>query len=240
MKEFYPIITALNTVVFISLFAYYAAVYLNVVFTFKYLTTSDVSYYDPTLMGLLGSDYSNRYSWEWWVFLSDILRVLVPIMYEFMVVTTVMYNNKSVRDIVALSTVLILVGEVLKLIWRGYVWWFCVDFQFCRNFNENNCKQKFDCPANFIWQWAFLYGLAFVVILILYTLLLSIFDSYAGDYQKELEEKGFDKRFLEGDTKEEKEKLKSNIPGYSQIRRLYKKLNRTQKLEFLGFSPKKM
>lgn len=238
MKEFYPIITTLNIVVLISLFAYFSAVYLNLVFTFDFLSTSDVSYYDPTLVGLLGSSYSDRYNWEWWVFLSDITRFLVPIMFQFMIITSIMYNDKSVRDIIAVTTILILIGEFLKLIWRAYVWWFCVDFQFCRNFNPNHCKQKWDCVPNFIWMWAFWYGFAFFVILIIYTIIFATFDAYAGDFQKELEEKGFDSRFLDGPSKEEETVLKARIPGYRQIRRLYRKLTKSQKLEFFGLTLK--
>lgn len=173
MKTFFKISMAFNVVVIMTLIAYFISVYLPLVFTFANLTIADIPYYSTNPVGLLGNVYSDRYNYEWWVFTSDLFRLLVPLIFVQSILGALISQTKDTSVLLLVAVVLIFVFELLKLLYRGYVLGFCEDFQFCRSFNPANCMPGMDCPSNFIWQWTFYYNIVFVVIMVIYVILLS-------------------------------------------------------------------
>lgn len=209
MKDFTRIMTCVNLVVLVSTIPYSAATWLNAIFTFKYLPVAAIPFYDPTLPGTLGSTYSDRYNFEWWDLWSDITYPMLPLLYQFILIYQVLYGGKEFLMLGAIASVFIGVLTLLKLIWRSYAWWFCVDIQFCRNYVPGNCVQKFNCPASVLWQWAVIYTLVFFVIIILYVVFYPMYYSQTDDFHRSLEENGFE--YEEPEEKPKKKEPDGNV-----------------------------
>jgi len=185
------LLAALNTFTLASLIVYFTVVFLNVTFTFDPdFTVSSVPFYDSTTGGDFRDTFANRFFFESWVFASDLLRPIVLVAYAHVLHLILIDKDGQWSIISSLIWVVILILEVLKAIWRGYQWGFCADFQFCRNFDPSKCSQKFDCPANFVWLWAFWYNIFFVVILIVYLFLSTLYEPAVEKYYKNLEKFG--------------------------------------------------
>ncbi len=170
-----------NAIVFASLIIYFTVVFLNATFTHEFLTVSDVPYYDDVTGGWRNA-FANRYHFEFWIFASDLLRFIIPLAYATVIPQLIVDPDGLWTILPNLFYVILFIIEVLKAIWRGWQWGFCADFQFCRNFDESKCMQKFDCPANFLWLWVFWYNIAFIVILIIYLFLITLYERGAKEY----------------------------------------------------------
>ena len=75
-------ITILTTFTF-ALYIIYSCFVLNVVFTFEFLTATDIPYYNsdggsnnPPL------DQLERFGWDWWLFVTDFMRIIIPFWYD--------------------------------------------------------------------------------------------------------------------------------------------------------------
>ena len=236
MKDFFILITALNGVLVVLFVLYGPAVFQNLVFTFKYLTTSDVDYYDPSLTGTLGTVYSDRFGFEFWVYASDLFRFGVPILYQFLLNDSILYNNKPIRSIVLFIMIFMSILELVKLIWRSYVWGFCPHFQFCRSFDPAECTGNTGatCHPNFIWLWTWSLTLIHLVIYALMTALLPFFETSADAFYDNLKRRGVDLEMLEYDPKKHKKDIGRLLPGWKVIQRGLKSLTRAQRFGYFG------
>jgi hypothetical protein len=61
MKGIFIFYTVYGTLVFLTLLAYFPIVYLNLTFTFDYLQSSDIPFYDNA------SSAYQRYNAMWWI-----------------------------------------------------------------------------------------------------------------------------------------------------------------------------
>jgi hypothetical protein len=190
MRTFHKLTLAYDVLVMAFLASYFIIVFQNLVFTFGELPVSDIPYYDPNNVGTLGTSYSDRYNYEWVVFVSDVIRVTIPASFEFLKGATLFTMTSIETYVVSAYYVFVLIIEILKMIWRLWVWWFCVDFQFCRNYDPNNCFQKFDCPANYVWLVVVWYNIIFVVFMIFYMIAASQVLPEVRDYVGKLQTEG--------------------------------------------------
>lgn len=172
MQGFHSLTLGIDIMVVLFMIIYLIVVYLPVVFTFTYLPVENVPYYDPSLYGSLGGLFSERYYWEFWVFVSDLFRFILPFGLEYCKAVAVVFEIPENIDVMTFVFVILTIWETIKLIWRGYEYGFCTDFQFCRNFNPSLCHQKFDCPANDVWLWVFWTNFVFFFLCIAYMFLL--------------------------------------------------------------------
>ncbi len=228
MRLVVRLLTALNVVTTVSLIVYYTVVFLNATFTFDPdFTVSSVPFYDSVTGGEFRDTFANRLFFESWVFASDLLRIIVPITYAHIIGLIIIDKDGQWTIISSLILILIIVLEFLKAVWRGYQWVFCTDFQFCRNFDPSKCSQKFDCPANFLWLWAFWYNIAFLVLLFIYILLSEQYEPAVIKFYKNLEKTGISPKRV----KKTEEETKTNRFYNELVRQVGARLRKHKKFQ---------
>lgn len=156
---------------------------LNLTFTFTYLTTSQVPFYDSSLLFGLGSYWFDRFGFEWYIVISDFFYILVPMFQIFVLISS---NVQRESDWGFFNNVFLALVAFIKLftaVWRAWQLWFCYDFNICRCFSPGCCNSLTDCGSNFPFQYLLGYNLAFLLILVIYG-----FVSFSGQYKSNIKE----------------------------------------------------
>jgi len=212
--------TLTNVVVIAGLLIYFTVVALNLTFTFNFLTVDDVPFYDNPTDNILGESLSNRYHIEYWVYASDFLRFIPPILLPTVIGLSLLESGK----VWAMSNVwiIVLLGilEILKLIWRVIQFGFCDDFQFCRPFDPAVMTSAFG-PTNFIWEWTVYFNAAWIVVLVVYLILAVQVESGARKFYKDLQKEGYVVR----EARQAEKDYKSLKDMYEIVRSMYKSYN---------------
>lgn len=174
--------TILTVFTTFALMTYYSFIHLNLVFTHDNLETSAIPYYDssggtghPSLLQV------QRYRFEWWVFASDVLRIIPPVLFMLMLLYNVM--NGPTTHLPYTLIVFVLAGlEFLKLAYRSWQYARCGFYQLCRNFDPTGTASQ----ANVIWVVLFYFNLGFFIIFVVYGMLGPSL-TQAGNYYYETE-----------------------------------------------------
>ena len=172
----------------IAAFPYYAYVLSNTVFTTSHLTTSDVPYYSTDPFLTLGSDWFDRYHFDWYVVISDAFYVVTPIFEVHFLTIIYLFGGYDFRYFNIAFLGITFITKTVTLFIRAYQYVFCSDFQLCRNWDPTACSSgAFNCPANPVWQYMFWYNFVFVIFMIIYITLVfgKFFKSNYEDYIKE-------------------------------------------------------
>ncbi len=176
-----------NVIMIAGLFIYFSVVTLPVTFTFNFLTVDDVPFYDNPTNNILGESLSDRYHIEYWVFASDFLRIIPPLLLPTVIVLTIVEgpDNYTWAMTNVWIVALFIVLEVLKLFWRLTQWGFCDDFQFCRPFDPSVMTSAFG-PTNFIWEWTVYFNAAWIAALVVYLIIATQVESGARTFWRSL------------------------------------------------------
>lgn len=167
------ILSSITPMVFIS----------NLTFTFTYLTTSQVPFYDSGLIWGLGSFWFDRFGFEWYIVISDFFYLVIPMFQIFILLNS---NVQRLSDWRMFNLVVLGLTTLIKLftaIWRAYQLWFCFDFNICRCYSPGCCTSRTDCHSNFDFQYLLGYNLAYLIILVIYGVI-----AFARLYQYNIEE----------------------------------------------------
>lgn len=190
MKNLCPVVAGVNFIVFATLIVYFSTTWLNLIFTFTWLRPDDVPFYNSTLVGTLGSTYSDRYNWEWWIFLTDITYYIPPALFSMIFLDKIMNPGNGFLGAAGFLTAFITVMTWIKNGYRAYVWWYCVDFQFCRNFVPGECNQKWDCDPNYVWQIIVFYNVFQSFVCVFYVFLIGAIYLTADARHRDMEVRG--------------------------------------------------
>lgn len=139
--------------------AYFGFVHLNMVFTFKYLTVTDVPYYVGASETLWPTVVA-RYSLEWWLLLCDYFDFILPtilILYMFM-------DLKGIKGFkwVALGYFFFDALLHLRFIYRIISWAFCGTYgNMCRSWDPLDTTKSFSAN-NSLWSWVFWFEFAYI------------------------------------------------------------------------------
>ncbi len=158
-------VSVLNLIWVLALFFYFPGVYLNLTFTHTNLT--EVPYYSDSI----SLATTNRYHWEWWVYASDVLRILPPIIFLFFYCNLILHKNAGVLWYTVSMVILLLIdtAKMLKLFWH---WGFCASYQFCRAYSARNDGTGED-PAvpNYNFHMIMWFNVGFFILTLIYTFL---------------------------------------------------------------------
>lgn len=175
-----------NIIVITGLIIYFTVVALNLTFTFTHLTVGDVPWYAT---GIFGELWAGRYHVEYWVYASDFLRFIPPILLATVIGLAIIEISYVWAEINVWVVVLSIVLEVLKLIWRLIQYGFCADFQFCRPFDPLVTTSGFG-NTNFIWQWTVWGNFAWIAVLAVYLIIATQVEAGLSKYYSDLERQG--------------------------------------------------
>jgi hypothetical protein len=171
MKSLFYGVTIYNAIVFILLIAYFPIVWLNLVFTFSYLDSNDVPYYDNA-----SSSY-DRYNAMWWIIALDIMRVIGPAMASCTLGLLLLDKSGFISNILWYTVVFIvlLVFEIAKGVIFSWQWVYCSDYQLCRNFNPNGNAST----ANYVFVTMAISDWVFALLFAIYLGISSAMGKYA-------------------------------------------------------------
>ncbi len=160
----------------------------NVIFTTKYLTTSDISFFSPDAYLSLGTDWFNRLGVDWWMCASDILYVIVPTFQTFILIVPYVQSGSEWRFLNLFFLAFAFFVKLFTCIGRGVEWIWCYSYQICRNYNQDLCQSgNFGCWPNTIFIFLFISNVIFLIIFAIYGT-LAFFNLYKinyNDYMKE-------------------------------------------------------
>lgn len=161
MSDFLIILATFWSIIYIGFaFAYFGFVHLNSVFTFEYLTVTQVPYYVGASQTLWPTVVA-RYSLEWWLLLLDYFDFLVPTI----VVLYMFFDLKGIKSFkwVALGYLFFDAFLHLRFIYRIVSWAFCDSYgNFCRSNNPAATTTAFGAN-NSTWLWIFWFEFATIV-----------------------------------------------------------------------------
>jgi len=177
-----------NVIVFAGLIVYFTVVALNLTFTFTHLTVDDVPFYDNPTDNILGESLSERYHLEYWVYASDFLRFIPPILLATVIGLALVEDAKTWAQLNVWTVVILIILEIFKLAWRLVQYGFCDDFQFCRPFDPLVSTSGFG-PTNFIWQWTVWGNAAWIVVLVVYLIIATQVESGSDKFWEDLSNK---------------------------------------------------
>jgi hypothetical protein len=167
--------------IFITIITFpYILAWLNVVFTYEYLTTSDYPTYSDSLYMGLGTFWFDRYLVDWWVILSDSIYFVVIIQQALSIsmLYTMQIPGRTANIFILGSFAVI---KILTFIIRAYQIIWCAQFNICRG----------DPPDPTIANPIFIYMLsmnaAWIIFLIIYGLLwfIGIFETSFDNFSEE-------------------------------------------------------
>lgn len=125
----FALITAFNAVVLVTLLFFFPLAFMNLVFTTTNLPSSSVPFYDATL----ASTRSDVYGVEWWFTAIDVLRIIPPTLLCFCMTYTFVKRDGSMGLVYTIVMVVCLLIELGNMLRRGWSWYYCGDWQVCRN-----------------------------------------------------------------------------------------------------------
>jgi hypothetical protein len=187
MKFLYCGTTIFNVIVLAFLFIYFAIVHLNLVFTFKHLTVSDVPYYDT---GVTYPNIDQRFGIDWWMYLTDYFRFIPIFSMNATIGASLLYVHGYETTNIAVIGIL-LIWEILKLlVVRIPEWASCANIQVCRNENPaDNPPSAFEFTS-MLWQWTVFFNVAYIGVLVIYLILAAFIKREQKEYYEELKKKG--------------------------------------------------
>lgn len=165
------ILLFIYTIYIVGLGIYYGWVNLNQFFTFSDLPVSSVPFYDPNAVWPTLSD---RYSLNWFVYLSDMFLILPP-MTGFAAVAFIVVSrgdkNWYIVNLMVVSALILL--QFLKWGWFMAQYGFCGSLgQQCRPYNPSTPAQSFG-NTNFV----FLGSLIFSGLVIVWLVVILVFSA---------------------------------------------------------------
>lgn len=171
MKELFFGITIFGTFVFLALFAYFPIVWLNLVFTFGDLTSSNIPYYDNA-----SSSY-DRYNSMWWIIATDILRFVGPGIATYTITLILLQRQGYLAAITwyIIVMVILVILEAFKVVVFTWQFVYCGSYQLCRNFDPSGNPES----ANYVFLTMWIYDMAFLFIWIIYSVLSDTIRRYA-------------------------------------------------------------
>lgn len=171
MKPLFYGVTVYNAVIFILLIVYFPIVWLNLVFTFDYLSSNDVPYYDNA------SSAYDRYNAMWWIIALDILRFVGPAMASFTLGLMLLEKSGMVATLLwyTIIMIILMVLEIAKAVVFTWQWVYCSDYQLCRNFNPSGNPSS----ANYVFIIMTVSDYGFFLFFIIYLGLSSAMGKYA-------------------------------------------------------------
>ncbi len=183
MKSLIRLIFSVNFLSTIAFIIHFIIVFQNLTFNHKDLPDDSVPYYISDDPSDIGEKHSERWGIYWWTYASNSLRILIP---TFVTLTLFSLSHADtmfhsfVQSLTGITLVLFLIWEIVKTIWNGWLLLpnNCENHQFCRNFGArrddmmNEIGENPDNP-NYVYLVDFIYGIAFILIDVLYLLLLS-------------------------------------------------------------------
>lgn len=180
MKGLLYLVNIVNFFVVLSFLVYYPVVYMNTVFTNNYLSYTDIPYY-------VNQDKINVFDVYWWLFATDLLRIIAPIIMLFSISMLLSFGSGwAIWSEVVLAGLFLV--DLVKLIWRASDWAHCSTIDYCRNFDSTVITSSDNINPNYIFLFIWFYNLAFLAILVLYGYLTTKMEDERSIHYKYLHE----------------------------------------------------
>lgn len=161
------LITVITVFTVLMYIVYVSIVGLNLVFTHATLPASSIPYYDST--GGAGHPLLtqlDRYTFEWWLFATDTLRI-IPAFYAIWQVLFMLRLETTSTVVYTFIMGFSAFVELLKMSYRAWQYGHCSFYQLCRNFDPNGDPSA----PNYIWLIMFWFGVGFMLLYVVYSLL---------------------------------------------------------------------
>jgi hypothetical protein len=171
MRALFTGLTILGTFVTVALFVYLPVVWLNLVFTFSDLPSSNIPYYDNA-----SSSY-NRYNSMWWIISTDVLRFIGPNIASYTINLILLQKQGYLAATTWYTIVMIMLVIVEAFKVAVFTWQFvyCGSYQLCRNFDPSGNPES----ANYVFLIMWIYSMSFLAIWVIYNVLVDTIKRYA-------------------------------------------------------------
>jgi len=170
MKDLFIFFAVLNTITLLSLLFYFPIVWLNMVFTFSELSTSNIPYYNTDLECFAFACFffsQTRYHWLWWELATDVFRIFLPVLPLYNMLLIQYFKWKEIFWSYTIPICLLAVVEIFKSIKIAVGLSICNEVQSCRNFKSADPTVKSYQP-NYVYISTLAFSLGFFLLCVIY------------------------------------------------------------------------
>ena len=182
MRSIFWFTVIFGLIVSLAFVLYYPCVYLTYTFTHDNLPDDNVRFYFHEDPGTPTEGSSGRFQFFWWLYATDALRILFPIL-SIMNLFLLIYSGPGLTPVIVVILAIILICEVVKFICTIIIWVpeNCQNAQFCRNFGSRRTDAGVEIgedprDQNSVYNFMTWFNLVFLAVGLLYVVTVATMD----------------------------------------------------------------